>query len=1006
MSGFDSISSLLKKSDDQDSAAYKLAAKQEEIKNKEIERKTQAQAQSLGLPYVNLFGFPISHEALVLIAEEEANLNKLVCFYYDGENIRFATTNPNNPQVNKIIDEINKEYFTKSSLYLISPISLKHALSVYDLIPKFKKIIKGVEISPEDLERFKEIITDYKSLNHTINEVNVTDVVTLILATALKTGASDIHIEAEERGIIVRLRIDGVLQEAATIEKNKWRKIISRMKILAGVKINIEDKPQDGRYSIFLSNERVDVRSSFLPTAFGESVVMRLLKSSSIGLSFDDLGLRPEAYQILKKEISKPNGLVLTTGPTGSGKTTTLYAILNRLNQPGTKIITLEDPIEYQLEGISQSQVKPKRGYTFASGLRSILRQDPDIVMVGEIRDLETAEISVQASLTGHLVLSTLHTNDASGVLPRLIDMGIKPYFLVPAINAVIGQRLLRKLCPHCRKVHYLKEDEELLLKKILAVISPKANIKVPTILPTIYKAGPGCEKCSGIGYKGRLGIYEIFTMDEKLKELTMDNAPSFKIMQQAIENGMVTMLQDGVLKVLEHQTSLEEVYRVIGNFDYVEELYKVAISQTISQGIEIGVKELDKARSMINDKILVAKTIKEIPTNEIIVLLLSLAIESKAGDLHIEPTAENVKIRFRIDGILHDMFELSKDIFLPLLAEIKILAGFTTNIKRATLDGRFAISLENKKIDCRVSIISGGFGETAVLRLLTGSEGELNLDKLGLSQYSLPILQNSIQKTKGIIITTGPTGSGKTTTLYSIIKQLNTPDVKIITIEDPIEYQMEGIIQTQVNPAEGYTFAVAMKSLLRQNPNVMMLGEIRDQETAKTAIEASLTGHLVLSTIHANSAASAVSRFMGLGVEKSMLANALECSIGQRLVRKICPDCQKEEVILSPEVLNEIKEILGKIKNKNFVFPNEFKFYRGKGCDKCNHIGYRGRIGLYEIMTLSPASQEKIFKENLSDQEIENIAIEDGMITMLQDGILKALQGLTTIEEVIKNTK
>ena len=465
--------------------------------------------------------------------------------------------------------------------------------------------------------------------------------------------------------------------------------------------------------------------------------------------------------------------------------------------------------------------------------------------------------------------------------------MGIKPYFLVPAINAVIGQRLLRKLCPHCREVHYLKEDEELLLKKILAVISPKANIKVPTILPTIYKAGPGCEKCSGIGYKGRLGIYEIFTMDEKLKELTMDNAPSFKIMQQAIENGMVTMLQDGVLKVLEHQTSLEEVYRVIGNFDYVEELYKVAISQTISQGIEIGVKELDKARSMINDKILVAKTIKEIPTNEIIVLLLSLAIESKAGDLHIEPTAENVKIRFRIDGILHDMFELSKDIFLPLLAEIKILAGFTTNIKRATLDGRFAISLENKKIDCRVSIISGGFGETAVLRLLTGSEGELNLDKLGLSQYSLPILQNSIQKTKGIIITTGPTGSGKTTTLYSIIKQLNTPDVKIITIEDPIEYQMEGIIQTQVNPAEGYTFAVAMKSLLRQNPNVMMLGEIRDQETAKTAIEASLTGHLVLSTIHANSAASAVSRFMGLGVEKSMLANALECSIGQRLVRK-----------------------------------------------------------------------------------------------------------------------
>jgi len=910
MSGFDSISSLLKKTDDEESASSKLTIRQQEIKNKEIEKQTQAKAQAAGIPYIDLFGFPISPEALVLIPEEEAISNKLVCFFYDGENVRFATTNPESSNISKIIESINKEYFTKSSLYLISQNSLKHALDVYKTIPKTKKIIKGVEITEEELEKFKEAITDYKSLNQKINEVSISEVVTLILATALKTGASDIHIEAENKDIVVRLRIDGVLQEAATIEKDKWKKIISRMKILAGVKINIEDKPQDGRYSIFLSNERVDVRSSFLPTSYGESVVMRLLKSSSIGLSFDDLGLRPQAYEILKKEVEKPNGLVLTTGPTGSGKTTTLYAILSKLNQPGTKIITLEDPIEYQLNGISQSQVEAKKGYTFASGLRSILRQDPNIVMVGEIRDLETAEIAIQASLTGHLVLSTLHTNDASGVIPRLIDMGIKPYFLVPSINAVIGQRLLRKICPHCKQVHELTEDEELLVRKILAVISPKSGLKIPTVLPTIYKAGPGCEKCAGIGYKGRLGIYEIFTMDEKIKQLTVDNAPSFKILQQAIENGMITMLQDGVLKSLEGQTSLEEVYRVIGNFDYVDELYNVAISQTISQGIKIKDEILEKAKNMINNKDLVMETIEKIPTNEIILLLLSLAIESNAGDLHIEPTEKNVKIRFRIDGVLHDMFDLSKDNFLPLLGEIKLLAGFETNVKKATMDGRFSISLADKKMDCRVSIISGGFGETVVIRLLSGGAGALDLEKLGLSQYSLPILKNSIQKTKGIILTTGPTGSSKTTTLYSILKTLNTSDIKIITVEDPIEYQMEGIIQTQIDTAGGYTFASAMRSLLRQNPNIMMIGEIRDSETAKTAMEASLTGHLVLSTVHANSAAGAISRFIGLGVEKSMLANAIECTIGQRLVRKICPHCQKEEVQLAPEALEEIKRV------------------------------------------------------------------------------------------------
>ncbi len=1007
MSEFDSISSLLKNNKKNSSSTQaKFLSKQEEIKNKEIERQTQAKAQSLGLSYISLFGFPISPEALSLIPEEDAIKNKIICFFYDGENIRLATTNPENPEIKKINDEINKAYFTKSNIYLMSENSLKQGLDLYKTIPKVKKNIKGVEISEEDLLEFEDVITSYKSLNEKINEVNVSDVVTLILATALKSNSSDVHIEAESEGIVIRFRIDGVLQEAATVDKKKWKKIVSRMKILAGVKINIEDKPQDGRFTIFLEKEHVDVRSSFLPTAFGESVVMRILRSSAVGLSFEDLGLRSQSYEILKKEIKRPNGLILTTGPTGSGKTTTLYAVLNKLNQPNAKIITLEDPIEYQLEGINQSQIDPKKDYTFASGLRSILRQDPNIVMVGEIRDLETAEISVQASLTGHLVLSTLHTNDASGVIPRMIDIGIKPYFLVPAINAVVGQRLIRKLCTECREVHELNEEEEFLVKKILAVISPKSEIDIPTILPAIYKSGPGCENCAGIGYKGRTGIYEIFTMDDKLKQLTMESAPSFKILQQAIENGMVTMLQDGILKAMDGITSLEEVYRVVGNFDYVDELYDIAISQTIGRGIKIKVEDLNLAKEMIKDPSKLAETIKKVSTKDIITILLALSVESDAGDLHIEPTERSVKIRLRIDGILHDMFDLPKDLFLPLLGEFKILAGFKTNIKKATMDGRFTIAMAERKLDCRVSIISGGFGETIVVRLLTGGGEALELEKLGFSSYDLPVIKRSIKKTKGIILTTGPTGSGKTTTLYSVLKTLNTPDVKIITVEDPIEYQMEGIIQTQIDNESSYTFAAAMRSLLRQNPNIMMIGEIRDSETAKIAIEAAMTGHLVLSTVHTNSAAGAVSRFMGLGVERSMLANSLECSIGQRLVRKICPHCEKEEVTLEPEILKEINNILSGIKAKDFHVPSEIKFYKGKGCEKCNNIGYKGRLGLYEVLTITPDIQKMIIDQNVSDHEIESVAIENGMTTILQDGILKALIGLTTIDEVFRSAK
>ena len=342
--------------------------------------------------------------------------------------------------------------------------------------------------------------------------------------------------------------------------------------------------------------------------------------------------------------------------------------------------------------------------------------------------------------------------------------------------------------------------------------------------------------------------------MDDKIKQLTIDKAPAFKILQQAIENGMITMLQDGVLKALEGTTSLEEVYRVIGDFNYIDELYDIVISQTIGRGIKIKEDFYKKYQEINSDPEKTINYAKEVTSSELIGLVMTLAILKDAGDVHIEPRENNVNIRFRIDGVMHDVFELPKASYLPLLSEIKILAGAATNVKRASFDGRFSVYLPDKKINCRLSIISGGYGETIVIRLLSTNAVNLEMEKLGITSVALNSLQEAMKKTRGIIITTGPTGSGKTTTLYSILNKLNRPDIKIITVEDPIEYQLPGVMQTQIDEASGYTFSSAMRSLLRQNPNIMMIGEILDQETAKISMEVSLTGHLVLSTIHANS--------------------------------------------------------------------------------------------------------------------------------------------------------
>ncbi|MEK7097970.1 MAG: GspE/PulE family protein, partial [Patescibacteria group bacterium] len=420
---------------------------------------------------------------------------------------------------------------------------------------------RGIKIGEEELDKYSEQFSTFRQLQSQVDNAPITEIVSVIMAAAIKSGASDIHIEGEEDNIKVRFRVDGILLDVINLDKDLWKKIISRMKILSGVKINVTDKPQDGRISIYTKNDRVDIRASFLPTNYGESVVMRLLRSSSVGLGFDELGIRDRSFQQLKREVERPNGMIITTGPTGSGKTTTLYAVLKKLNDSETKIITIEDPIEYQLKGVNQSQISEK--YTFAHGLRSIVRQDPDVIMVGEIRDLETAEIAIQAALTGHLVLSTIHTNDAAGSVPRFLSMGTKPFLLAPALNAVIGQRLVRRICSHCKTEDELDAENLTRVRDLLAKL-PKDEKKAIDHDNLKFYKGTGCEQCQGLGFKGRIGIYEILTMNAELEKLILSgNASEYDMRDNAVKNGMVTMVQDGLLKALEGITSVEEVFRV-----------------------------------------------------------------------------------------------------------------------------------------------------------------------------------------------------------------------------------------------------------------------------------------------------------------------------------------------------------------------------------------------------------------------------------------------------------
>ena len=468
-----------------------LERKLGEIQKGEEENKYKTMAQGLNLPYSDLKSVPVDTEALSLLTEEDARSANIAVIYKSSSKIIVVTTDPNNPAAQKILSRLKADH--EVNVILTNPRSLQELLKRYRTVKKAEVFeIGAIELQEKQLSELEDDIKNISDIKDRIKKISTTNLLEVLIAGALKTEASDIHLEPESKKVRLRYRLDGLLHDITFIDSLSYEKILNRIKVLSKMKLNIHNVPQDGRLTIRQKSVSIEVRVSVLPSEFGETIVMRLLYPRTIKKNLEDLGMREDLLKQIKEVLNKPTGAILTTGPTGSGKTTMLYAFVSYLNSPETKIVTIEDPIEYHLEGISQTQVDAHRSYTFANGLRAIVRQDPDIILVGEIRDAETADIALQAALTGHLVLSTIHTNDAAGTIPRLIDLGIRPQIIAPAINMAMAQRLVRKLCPHCKKMEKIEEAD---LKKIKIAMEPlKERLAVPSLDTSLKIGYPG--KC------------------------------------------------------------------------------------------------------------------------------------------------------------------------------------------------------------------------------------------------------------------------------------------------------------------------------------------------------------------------------------------------------------------------------------------------------------------------------------------------------------------------------
>lgn len=522
----------------------------------------KAKAAFFNLPYVDLRKNQIAPKILATIPEESRSFYNVVPFEATDSTLKVAVNDPTNMQALEALEFLGQKQNLQIQLYLASASSIDVAMGKKkNLTSVVGQALKDIQ-QKESLERKPETVMREARAGKVIQDTPIIKIVDVILSNAIEANASDIHIEPSETDVRVRYRIDGILHTSLMLPKSVHSAIVSRIKILSVLKIDEQRLPQDGRFHFDSETKSVDLRVSILPLIYGEKVVMRILDKTGSVPTLDQLGVRGKARQWIEENIKKTHGIFLITGPTGSGKSTTLYSILSLLNSASVNIVTLEDPVEYFIEGVNQSQINPDIGLTFAAGLRSILRQDPNVIMVGEVRDSETAELAVHAALTGHLVFSTLHTNNAGGAIPRLIDMNIEPFLLMASINIVVAQRLVRKICQDCKKEVKMSKILESEIKKEIAAIPKEAEVTQDTKELKMYK-GEGCEKCGHTGYKGRIGIFEVLPITPKLQEMFLNKVGLNLIYETAASLGMLTMKQDGVLKILSGETTMDEIIRV-----------------------------------------------------------------------------------------------------------------------------------------------------------------------------------------------------------------------------------------------------------------------------------------------------------------------------------------------------------------------------------------------------------------------------------------------------------
>jgi len=560
----DKIKNEFKKPDKKEEP--KTEEENKSVNNDSLPQKKKEEALSptvfdkVNISYRDLSKTTVPKELLARLPEKIAKKSKAVPIEDKDGKITVAMIDPEDVEAKEII---KRSLGGNIEIALATEADINHVLSQYQgLESEVSEAVESAESDDEESKKNKKRKTKQEIIDEASDDAPAARIVTSLLKRAIRDKASDVHIEPTEKEVAVRFRLDGVLKKKVSLPKDIQSAVVSRIKILSNLKIDEQRLPQDGRFNITVDNRRVDFRVSSMPIANGEKVVMRILDKETGILTIEQLGVRGSGVTVLEEQIKKSHGMILVTGPTGSGKTTTLYAIIDKLFSDGVNIVTLEDPIEYQLKGVNQSQVNSDIGFTFSSGLRSLVRQDPDIIMLGEIRDGETADMAVHAALTGHVVLSTLHTNDAAGAMPRLVDMDVEPFLLTSSVNTIVGQRLGRKICEECKEEIKITAEEKTKIDEEIEKMpeKEKAEAKKKTVK---FMKGKGCKNCDNTGYKGRVGLYEVLAISEEIKDLILKRVSSSQIQQKAIEQGMVTMLQDGILKAMDGITSMEEVWRV-----------------------------------------------------------------------------------------------------------------------------------------------------------------------------------------------------------------------------------------------------------------------------------------------------------------------------------------------------------------------------------------------------------------------------------------------------------